>query len=47
MKLEFTQEERSILIDLLERRKEELRQEDNTEYLRKIIKQMLEKLDAD
>ena len=45
--ISFTQEEIGILIDILERRKEELRNDESSAYIRQLIKQMLEKLDAE
>ncbi len=45
--ISLTQEELSVLIDILERRKEELRTDENASYVRKLIKQILEKLDAE
>ena len=43
----FTEEELSVLINILERRKEELRNDDNGAYVRTVVKQILEKLDAE
>jgi len=43
----LTQEEIEVLIDLLERRKEELRHDESAAYFRQLIKQMLVKLDPD
>ena len=45
--ISLTQEELEVLIDLLERRKEELRHDETGTYIRKMIKQILEKLDAE
>ena len=45
--ISFTQEELGVLIDLLERRKEELRKDEGTAYVRQLVKQILEKLDAE
>lgn len=47
IEIALTQEELQVLIDLLERRKEELRGDETSTYTRGVIKQILEKLDAE
>lgn len=42
----LTQEEIGVLIDLLEKRKEEIRKDEGAVYVRTLIKQILEKLDS-
>lgn len=43
--ISFTPEEQRVLINLLEQRKEELRNDESAAYVRQLIKQILEKLD--
>jgi len=47
VEVSFTREELGILIDLLERREEELRKDESAEYVRGLIKQILAKLDEE
>ena len=47
MEITLTQEEIQVLIDLLERRKEELRGDESAVYFRQLVKQILAKLDTE